>query len=301
MDERCAPKHIIAECRTTNQRARGTGGQRRRRAAMPPALSLPGRGAAPGPRRHLDKLPKQMVVAIDGQARTGKNTAGELVAEAIGGLLVNSGRFYRALTKAALRGDINWGMPRLWRPSAREPSWRFAGGFRRRAGAGGFGFGKWRVFQQGGVGLGRRRHPANANVQEARDVVNRLLRDFRGAGCVVMLGRDIGARVFPDTPFKFFLNAPEAVLEDRQLQTTGVPGVWRTASLPIAATPSSLKERWKSTPRRTRLWPCATSFWRRFTATGRDGKNRSSTTRHHRRKRTSASPIPANRRQGPQK
>ena len=43
-----------------------------------------GTGAQLG-RKVLDTLPEQMIVAIDGPARSGKNTAGELVAEAIGG------------------------------------------------------------------------------------------------------------------------------------------------------------------------------------------------------------------------
>lgn len=47
-------------------------------------------------------LPRKMVVAIDGWARSGKNTAGEEVCKALNGVLVDSGRFYRAVTKACL-------------------------------------------------------------------------------------------------------------------------------------------------------------------------------------------------------
>jgi hypothetical protein len=52
---------------------------------------LPSGTAVQPERKALDTLPAQMVVAIDGPARSGKNTAGELVAEAIGGVLVDSG------------------------------------------------------------------------------------------------------------------------------------------------------------------------------------------------------------------
>ena len=48
------------------------------------------------------RLPENMVVTIDGPARTGKNTVGELLALAIGGVVIDSGRFYRSLTQAAL-------------------------------------------------------------------------------------------------------------------------------------------------------------------------------------------------------
>ena len=48
-------------------------------------------------RPDLDRLPADLVITIDGQARTGKNTAGELLARELGGLLVDSGRFYRSV------------------------------------------------------------------------------------------------------------------------------------------------------------------------------------------------------------
>ena len=35
-------------------------------------------------RKDLDRLPADLVVTIDGQARTGKNTAGELLARELG-------------------------------------------------------------------------------------------------------------------------------------------------------------------------------------------------------------------------
>src|SRR5438876_2377342 len=54
-------------------------------------------------------LPNKMIIAIDGWAQTGKNTSGELVAEHLGAVLVDSGRFYRALTKACLDSQENLG------------------------------------------------------------------------------------------------------------------------------------------------------------------------------------------------
>jgi len=65
--------------------------------------------------------------------------------------------------------------------------------------------------------------PKLAGVPQARELVNTALRLLRGWGRVVMLGRDIGARVFPETPFKFFLKAPAHILEQRQRNTTGRP------------------------------------------------------------------------------
>ena len=53
---------------------------------------LPSSTGAQPKRKGLDTLPEQMIVAIDGLASSGKSTAGELVAAAIGGVLVDSGR-----------------------------------------------------------------------------------------------------------------------------------------------------------------------------------------------------------------
>src|SRR6266404_1526005 len=51
-------------------------------------------------------LPRQMIVAIDGTAQSGKNTVAEIVAEAIGGVVVDSERVYRALAKACVESGI---------------------------------------------------------------------------------------------------------------------------------------------------------------------------------------------------
>ncbi len=194
-------------------------------AGIPSDAALPGSANARVAHLNLPALPAQMVVAIDGPARTGKNTAGELVAEAIGGVLVDSGRFYRALTKAALLAGTDLDAPAAvaaFCTHARlEARLGHDGGRVEEALVlvNGVCFSKAELHEIGAV------TPRLANVPQARDLVNTALRGFGGVGRVVMLGRDIGARVFPDTPFKFFLNAPQEVLEQRQIQTTGVPGV----------------------------------------------------------------------------
>ncbi len=51
-----------------------------------------------------------------------------------------------------------------------------------------------------------------------REVVNDLLRDFARQTDLVVDGRDIGTVVFPDTPFKFFLEASVEVRAERRRQ-----------------------------------------------------------------------------------
>lgn len=194
-------------------------------AIIPTEASLPGSVGLRSVRVNLDALPADMIITIDGPARTGKNTAGELVAEAIGGVLVDSGRFYRALTQAAVVAGINLDVPEaiveFCQHARLEACLGRDGGLVEEAlvTVNGTCFSKGELNQIGAA------TPKLANVPQVRGLVNGVLHGFRRAGRVVMLGRDIGARVFPDTPFKFFLNAPQEVLEQRQIQTTGVPGV----------------------------------------------------------------------------
>ena len=166
------------------------------------------------------QLPTQMIVAIDGWAQSGKNTAGELVAEQIDGVLVDSGRFYRALTKAAL--DAGY--------SIREPELiaRYCRGAHLEVKLGREGGKVWQALvsvngqcytkeELNGVGL-ETSHVAR--IREIRHLVNNALRLCQRYGRVVMLGRDIGGVVFPQTPYKFFLDASETIREQRHVKTT---------------------------------------------------------------------------------
>jgi cytidylate kinase len=169
-------------------------------------------------------LPAKMVVAIDGWAHSGKNTAGELVAEAIGGVLVDSGRFYRVLTKACLDAGVNlddsaavaeycWSVPL-------DIRMRCEGGLVAEAQVAALG--RWFTKDQLQP-LGAATSKV-ARVTQVREMVNRSLLLCAGTGRVVMLGRDIGGVVLPDTPFKFFLDAPKEIRERRHVAANGRTG-----------------------------------------------------------------------------
>jgi len=170
------------------------------------------------------ELPKQMIVAIDGWAQTGKNTSGELVAEAIDGVLVDSGRFYRAMTQACLNAAVDLGNPaaviRFCRETTIEVRLGRDGGKVDEAlvGVNGEWFGKAELQRVGAE------TPKVARLPAVREVVNAALRLCAGHGRVVMLGRDIGGVVFPETPFKYFLDAAEDIREQRHLRSTQTQG-----------------------------------------------------------------------------
>jgi cytidylate kinase len=67
------------------------------------------------------------------------------------------------------------------------------------------------------------RASAHAGVRQTMVARQRLCAGVRGA---VMEGRDIGTKVFPETPYKFFLDAPLEVRSRRRLlQLRGAAGV----------------------------------------------------------------------------
>src|SRR5207248_2152686 len=66
--------------------------------------------------------------------------------------------------------------------------------------------------------------PLVAAVPMVRNLVNATLRMCECYGRVVMLGRDIGGAVFPETPYKFFLDATEEVREQRHIKSTKSSG-----------------------------------------------------------------------------
>ena len=170
------------------------------------------------------ELPTKMIIAIDGWAHSGKNTAGELVARHLGGVLVDSGRFYRALTAACLEAVVDISDSEAvssWcKKAALDVRVAEEGGVAEEAqvAVNGRWFTKEELKQ---VGL---QTSLVAAVPDVRELVNTTLRLCECYGRVVMLGRDIAGVVFPHTPFKFFLDATEEVREQRHVKSTNARG-----------------------------------------------------------------------------
>ena len=196
-------------------------------AAIPPERKLLQAGKLPALASWLAALPADFVVAIDGPARTGKNTAGALVAEAIGGVLVDSGRFYRALTKAALAAGVNLNCPPAVADFCCRADLRAQPGFDGSLVQEALALVQGVCFPRADLEAVAAQTARLAHLPAVRQAVNDTLRAFAGRHRLVVLGRDMGARVFADAPLKVFLTAPLAVLEQRQVQSTGVAGVQR--------------------------------------------------------------------------
>ncbi len=151
-------------------------------------------------------------IAIDGPAASGKSSVSRLLARKLGCRYVNSGSFYRAVTWAVLEAGIapddepaiDALMERL-RLECRESG------------------GDTVLFINGTDPTPHLRDAAvNASVSRVsawpavRRVITGMLRSLPAGGGMVMEGRDIGSFVFPDTPYKFYIDASEEVRASRR-------------------------------------------------------------------------------------
>ncbi|MCL1910304.1 MAG: (d)CMP kinase [Kiritimatiellaeota bacterium] len=146
-----------------------------------------------------------LIVSLDGPAASGKSTVSKIISAKLGLLHVDSGALYRIVTYLALAENIDTSSPEAL--AAFAPKCAGAVDFVVRDG---------RVaYDVGGAELGDKiRTPEiNAHVSpvsvspEVRTLVTGWLRSMRALGSLVVEGRDIGSVVFPDAPFRFYLDA----------------------------------------------------------------------------------------------
>jgi cytidylate kinase len=155
------------------------------------------------------------VIAIDGPAASGKSSVARALARRIGFDYVNSGAMYRAATWYVLEQQVNPGdaaaISRLVE-AARIDCTRDGNGSRILI-----------------DGVDPTAHLCDdrvnaevslvSSVPRLREVLVEKMRAYAGERDVVMEGRDIGSVVFPDTPYKFYIDAsPEVRLRRREAQ-----------------------------------------------------------------------------------
>jgi cytidylate kinase len=165
--------------------------------------------------KHSACVPKARVVAIDGPAASGKSSVARELAKRIGFDYVNSGAMYRAVTWHVLQHGISPddgdAISRLLETSRIDCAFDHNGS---------------RILIDG---VDPTEHLWDERVNEEVSLVSRvprvreiLVAKMRASGCdrdVVMEGRDIGSVVFPETPYKFYIDAsPEVRLRRRIAQ-----------------------------------------------------------------------------------
>jgi cytidylate kinase len=163
--------------------------------------------------------PDGIIVAIDGPAASGKSSTARAVAAELGYRHLDSGAFYRALTLALLRADIE---PERWPAlSESELSELEVSGVPDAAG--------YTLHIRGEDVTGEIRSPdVNAHVSRVaaipvfRSWLLRALRAAGEAGALVADGRDIGTVVFPDAELKVFLVCAPEERAQRRLREQGL-------------------------------------------------------------------------------
>ena len=142
-------------------------------------------------------------VAIDGPSASGKSSVSKGVAQALDFFYVDSGALYRGITWQALRDGVSPDDPDAVVNSMRKAVWKFFeqdgaiifsiyGDLPRQAL-------REKAVREAVAGV--------AAIPEVRTFVVEQLRALDRFGSLVMEGRDIGSVVFPDSLYKFYLDA----------------------------------------------------------------------------------------------
>lgn len=158
------------------------------------------------------------VIAIDGPAASGKSSVSRGVAARLGFLFVSSGHFYRAFAWGAVRDGISPEQVPLWITGRKLEVRRDASGVS--------------LLLDGENATPHLSEASTASmvsplaaVPSVRDAVNTRLRSLAAEHDLVMEGRDIGSVVFPDTPWKFYLDASPEERSRRRAKEGAVDSV----------------------------------------------------------------------------
>jgi len=155
-----------------------------------------------------------LIIAIDGPAASGKSTVAKLVADALNCVFINSGEMYRAFTWWTLHNQVDPGDTGA--VIALLDQTRFACGQEDKVG--------YVEVEGRRLSLEEMKNDAvNSSVSAVSaipEVRARLVaeqRAYADQSALVMEGRDIGTVVFPDTPYKFFIDAAPHIRAARRL------------------------------------------------------------------------------------
>lgn len=160
-------------------------------------------------------------IAIDGPAASGKSTLARILSRRLGLIMVNSGAMYRAVTWRILQLGID--------PSDRHAVVEALRAMDLRCGIDGLDS----TVHVDGVDPGEKLRSEAVNaavsavsaVPEVRECLVSLQRDYLKLGDVVMEGRDIGTVVFPETPYKIYVDADPSVRASRRVEAGEVDAV----------------------------------------------------------------------------
>jgi len=171
-----------------------------------------------------------LIIAIDGPSGAGKSTVAKMVAKQLGYLYIDTGAMYRAVGLKALRVNEPLDDTQQIIALARDARIELKGSVEN-----------YQVFLDGEeITRDIRAEPVSqaaskvSTVSEIRRILVQAQQRMGAAGSVVLEGRDIGTKVFPNADLKIFLDASETTRAERRFRENRQRGIQLTLEETLA-------------------------------------------------------------------